>query len=292
MAEREFPRNYNMEAARVLEAMSLSKGKNLTVIGSGALRPILFAGDLDANETLHGTPASVAKGLQGVARRLKDMPGVIVGDIKCGGTLDHPKRWTLAEILNGYGLKEAVAEHGLRKIDAVALISGRYIEVSVVYMYPSEAVEGRDFIIELQASAREKLVDGDYWKALKRWFSILRLKNDKRAEALIPVFNGDLGILYSVISDIRVLQYLLQHRRGSKEAMAKEIDNFKDRLSHIWRTPEFIKKEPKFDKEIDAAVDGNLEILGRLERNFTSILQAKAKPLVQKYIGKLRGGSY
>ena len=181
-----------------------------------------------------------------------------------------------------------MAEPGLRKVDAVALIAGRYVEVSVVYQYHSEIIEGKDFVQELQASAREKLADGDYWKALKRWYSILRLKKSNQAEALIPIFNGDLGILYSVISDIRVLQYLLQHRKGSKASMTAEIDNFKDRLSHIWRTPEFIKKEPGFDKEIDSAAHGHLEILDRLEKNFTDILQAKAKPLARKYIGSLR----
>jgi hypothetical protein len=290
MAERDFPRNYNSEASRVLEAMSLSKGKNLRVIGSAALRPILFAGDLDANEIISGSPASVAKGLQAAARRLKDMPGVVVGDIKCGGTLDRPKRWTLFELLEGEGLEEAVSEPGLRKMDAVALISGRYVEVNVVYMYEKETIGVRDYVEELQASAREKLAEGDYWKALKRWFSILRLKDSKQAEKLIPIFNGDLGILYSVISDIRVLMYLLQHRKGSKAAMSAEIDNFKSRLSHIWKTPEFIKKEPTFDKEIDAAANGNLDILDRLEKNFNTILQEKAKPLAKKYIGKLRGG--
>jgi len=287
--ERDFPDNYNDQVADVLEAMSLSKGENMVVIGSGALRPIIYAGDYDANEILKQSPAQVAKGLKDVVRRLKKMPKVIIGDIKLGGTMDEPRRWKPEELLKS-NLTQAIGEPGLRKIDAVANVNGRYIEFSTVYLYPKEELNTKDYIKDLQRAAREKIGDGNYWKALKRWFSIQRLRGVKKdVEELIPIFNGDLGILYSVMSDIEVLMYLIQNKKGSKELIRAEIQNFKDRLSHIWNTPEFQKKEPKFLEELERAEGGDLRLLERLYNNFWSILQKRAKVLVKKYVKRLHG---
>jgi hypothetical protein len=46
---------------------------------------------------------------------------------------------------------------------------------------------------------------------LKRLFSIARLVGEeKRVERLTELFNSDLGRLYSVISDIASLEFLLE----------------------------------------------------------------------------------
>jgi hypothetical protein len=284
--ERDFPNNYNIEAARILEALSLTKTKTLRVIGSSAVRPVLFAGDIDSNEIISGSTKKIAKGFQTVIKKLKKIPGVVIGDIKLGGTMENPKRWKANEIERGDGLVEAVEEPGLRKIDVIAPIAGRYTEITTVYQFKHELI-GRDFAKELMEDLKEQLREKNYWKALKRWFSVLRLRKDKKAYDLLPIFNGDLGILYSVIADIKVLEYLLDENRGNKEVMKREINTFKDRLSHIWRTPEFMKKEPAFDAQLDKASHGDLSILYRLRDNFEAILQSEAKPLVKKLVGHL-----
>lgn len=289
--EKEFPRNYPTSVVDILEAMSLSRGKKMKVIGSASLRSIQFVGDYDANDIISGAPAKVAKGLRDAVKRLQAMPDVIIGDIKCGGTAQEPLRWTPAQIIagkNGHtSLEEAVAHEAMRKMDAIGLVGGRYVELSVVYLYPSESLSDKKLVSILQEAIKELLGEKNYWKALKRYFSIQRLTNRKRAEEMVPIFNGDLGRLYSVITDIATLLYLLENKEGDKKALREEIDAFKARLSNIWRLKAFIKKEPGFDKAIDDAAQGSpqnmMKVLRRLAEHFNEVLQAEAFLLVKKW---------
>jgi len=280
--EKEFPRNYPQTVADVLEAMSLSKGKNLMVIGSGSLRNILYAGDYDSNENLKNlSPAQVAKGLKAVIRRLRKLKNVVVGDIKLGGTMADAIHWSPGEIIQGK-LEPYIEQEARRKIDAVAFINGRYVELSTVYNYPSEIADNKQYIKELEADMAEQVREGNYWKALKRLFSIRRITAPKKAEAMIPLFNSELGLLYSVISDIEVLLYLMDLHKGNPELIKEEVQGFKGRLALIWQMPEFIKKEPGFDAALDKAAthpDDAVKILTHLSKSFRDILQARAKPI-------------
>ena len=289
--EKEFPRNYPTSVVDTLEAMSLSDGKNMRVIGSASLRSIQFVGDYDANETITGSPDKVAKGLQGVIRRLQKMPDVIIGDIKCGGTMEEALRWTPAQIIagkNGHtSLSEAVAQEAMKKIDAVGLVGGRYVELSVVYLFPNESVDDKALASILKEEIKSQLAEKNYWKALKRYFSLNRLTNKSKAESMVPIFNGDLGRLYSVITDIATLLYLLENKQGSTKTMRAVIDDFRARLANIWRLKAFIKKEPGFDKAIDEASQGSpqkmMTILRRLTEHFNEVLQKEASLLVKKW---------
>jgi len=288
--EKEFPRNYPTSVVDILEAMSLTGGGYMRVIGSASLRSIQFVGDYDANETIRATPAKVAKGLQEVIKRLREIPNVVIGDIKCGGTMDEPLRWKPEQILDGKNghttLEEAVGHVAMRKMDAIGLVDGRYVEISVVYLYPEEEIDDKVLIKELETEIKDKLSEEDYWKALKRFFSIQRLTNPEKAEAMVPIFNGDLGRLYSVMKDIDTLLYMLEHHRGKKEFIKAEIDSFRARLGNIWRLKEFIKKEPGFDKALSEAAEfpkNIADILTRLWKHFDNVLQGEAQHLVKKW---------
>lgn len=288
--EKEFPRNYPTSVVEVLKAMSLSNGKGMKVIGSGSLRSIQWAGDYDANEIIKGTPATLAKGFQAAIKRLQKLVNVYIGDIKMGGTLEDPLRWTPAQILagkNGHtSLEEAVSHKATRKIDTIGHVLGRYVEISCVYLLPDEELTDKAIVKVLRTEIKDYLDEENYWKAVKRYFSIQRLTNTAKADAMVPIFNGDLGRLYAVISDIKTLLYMLENHKGDKKLIKQEVDDFRHRLSNIWRMKEFMKKEPDFDKAIDkaSASPGELEtILGRLEKNFDAILQTEAKRLAKKW---------
>ena len=292
METKEFPRNYEPNVVEVLQAMSLTgDGKNIRVIGSASLRRIQYAGDYDANEVTKKHISWVAKALGDVIRRLKQIPLLVIGDIKVGEKDGEPYRWTPAEIEKGYkkdiSLEEAMRSGGIVKLDTIAVVSGgRYVEIGCVYRYGYDArpLTTEEAMRELKDSIREELKDKNYWKALKRMFSIARLTGNKaRVDRLTDVFNSDLGRLYSVISDITVLEYLIENKEGQTALMAEEIGGFKSRLANIWTLPEFIKAEPTFDKTLDEAAEAPrdaLRLLRRLRERFSSILQAEAKGIL------------
>jgi hypothetical protein len=289
---KEFPRNYEPGVVDVLKAMSLTgDGKDIRVIGSASLRRIQYAGDYDANVVTHMHISQVAKALGDVVKRLKQIPLLVIGDIKVGEKAGEPFRWTAAEVERGYkgelSLEKAMRTGGMVKIDTIALVhGGRYVEIGCVYRYGFEAkpLTTKEALSELKDSLKEELKDKNYWKALKRMFSIARLVGDKgRVDRLTEQFNSDLGRLYSVISDITVLEYLIENKEGDTSVMADEIGGFKSRLATIWTLPEFIKAEPAFDDILDKAAEAPreaLRLLRRLKERFTTILQEEASRIL------------
>jgi len=212
----------------------------------------------------------------------------------------HIVRWTPEEVLQGskkladgstYQLTDGF-QSGKTKLDVVALTQdNRFVELSCVYEFKLNGklinASRRDAEAELKESVLEKQQAGNTFKAAKRIFSVARLQKDSTtAQRLIPVFNGDLGRLYSVISDIQILQFLLENKSHlPKERMSEEIDSFKARLSNIWSIPEFVKIEPNADRQLDKAADNPKEaqeLLERLEMRFQAILDDAAKPVLRK----------
>lgn len=295
MDEKEFPENYQPSVVEVLKALSLTgDGKNIRVIGSASLRRIQYAGDYDANEVTDEHISVIAGQLGEVIRRLKKIPLLVIGDIKLGEKDGEPIRWTPGEIEKGDGLEEALRTGGRAKIDTMAVVeSGRYVEIGCVYLYGRETKppDEKDLQRDLEIDMEEQVKDKNYWKALKRLFSIARLTGEmKRIERLTEIFNGDMGRLYSIISDIKVIEYLLDNTTLSaaqKKVLEKEIEGFKYRISNIWDTPEFIKAEPGFIKTIDKAADAPakaLPVLRRLMGKFEAILQGEAKEYLYREV--------
>jgi hypothetical protein len=160
-----------------------------------------------------------------------------------------------------------------------------------LYGRETKPPDEKDLQRDLEIDMEEQVKDKNYWKALKRLFSIARLTGEmKRIERLTEIFNGDMGRLYSIISDIKVIEYLLDNTTLSaaqKKVLEKEIEGFKYRISNIWDTPEFIKAEPGFIKTIDKAADAPakaLPVLRRLMGKFEAILQGEAKEYLYREV--------
>lgn len=292
--EKDFPRNYDADVVDVLQALSLTgDGRNIKVIGSASLRSIQYAGDYDANEISRESRETIAKQLRQVIKRLKKIPLLVIGDIKCGEEHGVPIRWTPDEMAAGkkpgITLREALNLTGKTKIDTMAVVAGgRYVEIGCVYLFGDDVKPPDDDVLvqQLTEAMAEEERDGNYWKALKRLFSIARLTDDKvRIDRLTPIFNSDLGRLYSVVSDVDILIKLLQDKKGNKAIIKQEVDGFRGRLSNIWRLPEFIKAEPGFDRSIERAVDEPqkmLPILSWLHARLYALLQSEARGILRK----------
>ena len=88
---KKYPQQYPLDAIEIIRAMTFSKGKNIEIIGSNALRSQQYAGDYDINEVVQIPKTTdekavkiIAKGFKDIIRRLQKMDNVFIGDIKCG----------------------------------------------------------------------------------------------------------------------------------------------------------------------------------------------------------------
>lgn len=84
-AKKDYPDGYPEDALRVLNAMSLTHGTDVNLVGSMALRSQIYAGDYDAYEVVHvSSNKDAVHRLKQAVRRLMDLPETYIGDVKSG----------------------------------------------------------------------------------------------------------------------------------------------------------------------------------------------------------------
>ena len=223
----------------------------------------------------------------------------------------HIVRWTASDVLDGsvtlrdgnkLTLADAFKSPSITKLDVIAWVSGnRYSEFSAIYRFvkgkevlnptPSSPADIRKSILESMGAYRES---GNYFKVLKRYYSLARMNKDTRLMALLtPILNSDLGRLSLVITDINTLQDLLEMARKFPTEKARfEIDQFIARLSNV-SLPSVAGRQHTLNAHIrrvqklpPAKMEGPLE---KLKLALNDVLQKYAKPFVDN-LPKLTGG--
>lgn len=197
-------------------------------------------------------------------------------------------RWKPQDVLRGYltlrdgstfPLQKGIDQNDkVFKLDTIVFSEGRYRELSLIYMRQYEEF---DFVKELKQEVVDYRLMGRYFKAMKRLFTIARWeKNEMMIKRLFPIMNGDLGVLYSLISDIDTLLYLLDNKKDiSKAKMKYEISHFGSRLSNLYENASILSEEDKWLREIKSIenVGANEQNLERLKESLEKKLNEESK---------------
>lgn len=159
----------------------------------------------------------------------------------------HIMRWKPKEILNGYKLilgnkyylVDALNNDSFFKLDVIALTeNNKFSDLSMVYqlIINNKPINKlfEDHIETLKGAIKKLSIDKKYYKMAKRIAALYRATDDKKLYLLEDLFNSQLGILSSIISDIETLQYLIENEDVlPTKRIQFEIDLFKPRLSNI-----------------------------------------------------------
>lgn len=114
------------------------------------------------------------------------------------------------------------------KLDLIARINNRFIEVSVIYGLKQTTQSKEAYIKSLEDEIKELAKEKKYYKILKRKFNIARANGDnKELLRLSKIFNSELGNEYSEISNLSSIQTLLEHYQ-TDDVYKKVIVNLKD----------------------------------------------------------------
>lgn len=167
----------------------------------------------------------------------------------------HILRWSIKEVSQGVKqitpeisitLSKALSSKGVVKVDAIGLVSGssRFTDFSVIYEIKVKTktitaeVIGEDMENELRQSLYENVLTGNYYKALKRLFSLGRYyRNTELVMKLSDFFNGAIGIVYQVKSDVGTLLYLEENYESlPQEKIQYELKMFRVRLTAFNQT--------------------------------------------------------
>jgi len=103
----------------------------------------------------------------------------------------------------GVTFAEALRHKSMIKMDIIALISGRFIEITEVYnIYldgePNMSPSLDDIVDDITKEYSDEVRDGNYMKALKRMFSLLKLKGEepRKQDILLDYLNSPEGLVY------------------------------------------------------------------------------------------------
>jgi len=286
--------DYSKEIMQIVDLLAINK-KNINIVGSSAIKSILFPNDYDCYELIKTKQyKTIAKKIQNNIKLLMNKNNIYIGDIKFGEINQSPIRWKITDILKGhkdtYLLEDALKDNKMNKIDIVALINGVYKDISVVYEFKDKMDEKElkhKIIINLKSDISELYKQKNYYKILKRIFSIEKLNNINAPilNTLIHIFNSDLGILNNVSSDISTLLYLYENiKHLNQNKINYEIDNFKNRLSHVFETNAFLQKQPEIIKLINNTEEQQNKIndLTKLYNIINNIVQKQTKIIINK----------
>ena len=173
----------------------------------------------------------------------------------------HIIRWTPKEVVGGakrladgrtYYLRISFASPSLTKLDIVAFVqNARFTDFSCIYIFENKGkVLNRVDTGRLDEGIKEDIAfyssQGNWFKVAKRMFSVAKLqKNNTVLEKLNELLNGDLGRLYSIVSDANTILYLLENEAEIPIAKIRyEIDQFRARYANIYTLKTAVKKEP------------------------------------------------
>jgi hypothetical protein len=205
----------------------------------------------------------------------------------------HIVRWTVDDVLRGYAtlrngvrftLEQGITSPAITKIDAVALVeNNRFTDFSCIYSFRYKGKVLNDVPMDGMHELKKNILylaeDGQYFKMGKRIFSLLKGTRSKLLEPLSELFNGDLGRIYSIVSDIDTLLFLLENEAALPLRKFKyEIGQFRARLGNVFETPR-VNTERLLEEllRLETAPRGELARgLGYLRDALVGILNAEA----------------
>ena len=198
-------------------------------------------------------------------------------------------RMDVNDILNGYAefrnqiwkLSDLITT-GLVKVDIIAYINNKYTEVSNIYEFKNNNKMLSPEMTNLDDSIKEDIMYNfiykNYFKMAKRMYAMTDANQGTVKNELTDLFNSQLGIIYNVLSDIKVLMLLIE-KTGifSHKKVRNEINMFKTRLVNVYSVHSFMK-DPE---DITNIIDKLSKYIG--SKDFKSVFYKELSILMKKF---------
>lgn len=153
-------------------------------------------------------------------------------------------RWTPQEVASGvkkyrgrvFYLEDAFKTSGITKLDLVAWVKDKYVEVSNIILWTHGGKPYAD-VPRVERSLAEDILrfeeEGRYMKVAKRMYSIAKVRGlVADQEALLGILNSHLGALYILVSDLEVL---VEFPKATSPARRREeLDLMRDRMGKLF----------------------------------------------------------
>lgn len=187
------------------------------LIGTAGLKSQLYTGDYDFTTDISDLPRDVVfTGLNDVVARIASDENMYFVEMKIQSNAGKKERiYRGAEFSHTFFGKIPFDDIDFIKVDVVFRkeVSNEFFDASCMFgMGKEEMGEDADDerLKELEQDFGELVSEGRYFKALKRLFSMMRIKNDEPETSiqLVKLFNSDVGRLYQNTSQLKAVQTL------------------------------------------------------------------------------------
>jgi hypothetical protein len=245
----------------------LSVAGKYRVIGSGSYKSVRYNNDYDLAETYTKTKLSksildeVLKIFQEKFRVVENNPNLYITDFKCGIDSDgEALRWDKDDMKKGVKIlkngrmmtfQEILLTKSVIKLDMVDYLDGYFTEISEMYFfkfgdhtnYHEDELDKEHLLVALKVATNEYLNEGNYFKALKRLFSYISIKDEnkykKEAMELIDFFNTSVGLIYKAKSELDTLLLVLNNkfRKPALKDIFNTLQIIKQNLSGVFDIP-------------------------------------------------------
>lgn len=265
-------------------AMLMSVESKVNMVGSASIKKAIYYGDYDLFERVEGhSKSSVYAHFKSLFYHVNKLPKIVITDFKIGD-----KRWSYDDIMSkekdGMSFDDALNVKGIIKLDIIALINSRFYEITEVYQMCFNGKCNMDYkkdeiIKDLVDEYKLKTNEGNYMKALKKMYSIIKIKNinDPKLDVLLNYFNSPIGLLYRNKSELETLLIVLDNDKFTLDDVRMSLESIKEQVS-AFPVPnyleEIIKKKTK--KEMTKLIKKQVfDILGFLNRDAKRFIQEK-----------------
>jgi hypothetical protein len=204
---------------------------NYNVVGSASLKQIEYSDDYDLNEMVKcRKDKDVYRVILDTFREKYEMAdksdNIYITDFKCGERNSIPLRWDKQSIKDGYQYQEdtkiyftdCLQQPSTIKLDLIVYEDKSFTEYSEIYFLSFGDTKAYDeymfYDIEtkLRLEIHELQSEGKYYKSLKRYLSLLRLREKKEQgglDKLIKFLNSPTGQLSSIKNDLELIKEVM-----------------------------------------------------------------------------------
>lgn len=214
ITERKYPTS---EEYPLVKAFSLND-RRPRLIGTAGLKSQLYTGDYDFTMDVSDLPRDVVfEGMNEVIHKIESNPEIYFIELKIQSERMKKERiYRGGEFTHSFFSRIPFDDIDFIKIDTVFRkeASNEFFDASCMYSLGDDAVKGDEAeaerLKELEQDFGGLVSEGKYWKALKRLFSMMRIRNDEPEIAieLVKLFNSETGKLYQTTAQLKAVQSL------------------------------------------------------------------------------------
>jgi len=234
----------------------------VNLVGSSSLKSQYYFSDYDFNTTIRKKqkPTEIMGKIEDILKEMNNDENNYFIEMKIEYNDDKNK----LKIFEYNDIKNLNIEDyenvNIIKLDYIVKFDYEFVEVSMIYNFSNTKKSKRQLINHYNDDIKELKKDNNYFKVLKRIFSIKRLDFYNNKDDLVKLtkfFNSNFGKMYKIISNLKTIKILLDNY-NNKKIIKQVINNLKIyNIYNIEEINKYINKYSKiYNKEAKAIYNG------------------------------------